>query len=213
MSRIVSKTIYQFDELSDRAKERARDWFRQHVFSDSNDWEHVYSDAEEMGKIIGIEIGQRSFETRGGGTGYEPKIYFSGFSSQGDGACFDGGYRYKKGALKAIKQAAPNDTELHRIAKALQEHQSRHFYQLVAKCKHSGHYYHSGCMDVEVHHYEDRYRDLGPTEGCVIQLMRDFADWIYKQLNNEYDYQNSDEQVDESIRANEYEFDEDGKRS
>lgn len=41
--------------------------------------------------------------------------------------------------------------------------------------------------------------------------MRAFADWIYRQLETEYDYQNSDEQVDESIIANEYEFTEEGK--
>lgn len=213
MSRIVSKTVYQFDELSDSAKERARDWYRQHVFSDNNDWDHVYEEAQNMGKILGIEISQRMYPTVGGGTGYEPRIYFSGFSSQGDGACFEGEYRYKKGALKEIKKAAPKDTELHRIAKALQEHQSRHFYRLVATCKQRGHYSHSGCMAVEVYDREDDYRDIGPTEDHIIQLMRDFADWIYKQLNNEYDYQNSDEQVDESIKANEYEFDEDGKRA
>jgi hypothetical protein len=41
--------------------------------------------------------------------------------------------------------------------------------------------------------------------------MRDFADWIYRQLESEYDYANSDESVDENILCNEYEFDENGK--
>jgi len=35
---------------------------------------------------------------------------------------------------------------------------------------------------------------------------------IYRELEAEYDYQNADEQVDDTIRANEYAFDEDGKR-
>jgi hypothetical protein len=43
--------------------------------------------------------------------------------------------------------------------------------------------------------------------------MRDFADWIYSQLEKEYEWQNADEQVDDTIRANAYEFDEDGARS
>ena len=46
----------------------------------------------------------------------------------------------------------------------------------------------------------------------VTQLMRDFANWIYKALELEYEWRNSDEQVDESILSNEYEFDEEGKR-
>lgn len=43
--------------------------------------------------------------------------------------------------------------------------------------------------------------------------MREFADWIYSRLEAEYEYQNADEQVDESIRINEYEFAEDGNRA
>jgi hypothetical protein len=53
---------------------------------------------------------------------------------------------------------------------------------------------------------------LGEDEDTLIELARDFMDWIYKQLEKEWDYQNSDEQVEESIRANEYEFLEDGVR-
>ena len=73
---------------------------------------------------------------------------------------------------------------------------------------HRGHYYHSGCMTVDVYDANDQYATVSVDEA-VTQLMRDFADWIYKQLETEYDYRMSDENVDESIR-NEYEFDEYG---
>ena len=46
----------------------------------------------------------------------------------------------------------------------------------------------------------------------LTKTLRAFADWIYLQLQNEYEYQNSDEQVAETIEANEYEFTVDGKR-
>ncbi len=36
--------------------------------------------------------------------------------------------------------------------------------------------------------------------------------WIYRQLEKEYEYQNSDECVDENILCNSYTFTEDGKR-
>ena len=42
-------------------------------------------------------------------------------------------------------------------------------------------------------------------------MLRSFADWIYRQLKEEYEYRMSDENVDESIRINEYEFDENGR--
>lgn len=207
----ITTTVYTFDELDERAKERARDWWRSSSFSDSNDWDHVYADAERIGSLMGIEISQRTFKTVGGGSGSEPCIFFSGFSSQGDGACFEGCYRYKKGGVKAVMSEAPTDKELARIVKALQDVQRRHFYALTASCKHRGYYQHSGCMHVEVEDDRYRYRDIGDAEDDIAQLMRDFADWIYKQLENEYEYQNSTEVVDEMLKANQYTFTEEGK--
>jgi hypothetical protein len=138
----------------------------------------------------------------------DPKIYYSGFWSQGDGACFEGTYNYKKGALKAC----PQDPELHRIIKGLQKVQKKHLYKLRAECTHRGHYNHSGCMQVEVYHSEDEYRSIGESEQDITDLLRSFADWIYKQLEEAYEWENADEQVDANIIANEYTFTEDGVR-
>lgn len=216
-------TVFQYDELSDKAKARARDWYAGLAFNDSCDWEFVFEDAVRMAEILGIEMRTRPVKLMGGGTRYDPCIYFSGFWSQGDGACFEGTYRYKPGAAAEIAKetgkgyewegkVGEGDTELIRIATQLQEVQRRHFYKLAAEMRHNGHYCHSGCMDVSVEHSEDRYRDIGEDEKSIRQLMRDFADWIYAQLRAEYDYQTSDEAVEESIRANEYTFDESGNR-
>lgn len=224
----VTHWLYQFDELSDAAKEKAREWYRS-VALDHGWWEFVYEDALRMAEILGIEIGKRTYRNNGGQSNGEPTIWFSGFSSQGDGACWEGSYRYAKGALKAIQEGAPagymqtvdgvekwvessGNIELHRIAKALQDVQARHFYKLTATSTHRGHYNHSGCMDIEVEHDDDRYRDIGDAEDEVKGALRDFADWIYRRLEEEHDWLLSDEQVEDSIRANEYTFDEDGNR-
>lgn len=208
-------TIYTFEELSDDAKEKAREWFRQYVFTDSNDWEHVYEDAATVGELIGIDLRQRRVETIGGSIRYEPAIFFSGFWSQGDGACFEGDYTYKKGALKALKAHIGGESEgdrtLLNIAERLQRLQRKNFYRLEARMKHSGHYYHSGCMSVDVSLKDvDHWPDDSEIE--LKTCMRDFADWIYRQLEKEQEYQSSDEQVDENIKINEYTFDEDGNR-
>ena len=148
----------------------------------------------------------------GGGTRYDPCIWFSGFASQGDGACFDGTYAYAKGAAKAIRAHAPEDKELHRIADELQSIQRRYFYRIEARTKHSGHYYHSGCMSVEAWNRDaSAYADCA-AEDDMRDALRSFADWIYRQLEREYDYLNSDYAVDESIIVNEYEFDVEGRR-
>lgn len=198
--RTVSKNVYQYNELSDSAKAKARDWFSQFVFSDSNDWEHVIEDAVTIGALIGITIA------------YD-KVQFSGFSSQGDGASFIGSYQYARGGVKAVSDYTGGDTKLVRIAQTLQDVQKKHFYRLVADCSVSGRYSHSGCMDVTVRDSSDDYRDIGEAEDIVTEALRSFADWIYSMLNKEYDYQMSDEAVAENIEANEYEFNEDGSKA
>lgn len=201
----TTRTLYKFDELSDDAKEKARAWYREAGASDQW-WDNVYEDAQTVAGFLGVALDHKHGRASRPG----PAIWFTGFDSQGDGACFEGSYRYAKDSVASIKAYAPQDAELYRIAKGLQDVQRPHFYKLIATAKHRGHYYHSGCMQVEVEHGDDLYRDIGDAEGDVIQLLRDFADWIYKQLEASYDYLNADATVDENIEANEYMFTEDG---
>lgn len=210
--RKVERLVYKFSELSDTAKKRARDWWRTCEAQDF-DTECIYEDAAACASILGIDLRQRSVKLMGGGTRQEPQIYYSGFSSQGDGACFEGRYQYEKAAAKKIRAHAPQDTELHRIADALRALQAPAFYRLGADMRHRGHYYHSGCMGVEVWigGAGDNFETTRDQDEELTQLMRDFADWIYKQLEAEYWYRMSDENVDENISINEYEFDESGK--
>src|SRR5690606_21575123 len=137
-------------------------------------------------------------------------IYFSGFSSQGDGACFEGYYSYKAGGLKAVEEYAPTDMELYGIVQGLQDIQRRYFYGLTANTKHRGYYYHSGCMAVSV--YQNDGMDDANIDGEreITDLLRQFADWIYSRLEDDYDYLMSDEGVRATIEANGYEFDEEG---
>lgn len=182
--------IYSFDELSESAKQKAIN-----CALESNDFEfeseYVIEDSKELAALFGLDI---------------EKIYYSGFCSQGDGACFEGRYKYKKGGLNAVKFYAPNDTELHDIVKELQKIQSKHFYKLVATTKQSGHYMHSGCMAVDVMLSDDQYRDIGESEDDITVALRNFADWIYNRLDREYDYINSDAVIIENIIESDYEF-------
>jgi len=135
MPRAITKYVYKFDELSESAKQKAIDDYRQDGID--YDWyDAVYEDARQIGEILGIKI---------------DNIYFSGFSNQGDGACFEGSYAYTKGNTKEIKDHAPQDEELHRIARELQKLQKKNFYSLSAKVKQSGHYSHEYCTEIEVY--------------------------------------------------------------
>jgi len=205
----ITKDIFKFDELSDDAKETAREWWRSCENADSFFSETVFEDASTIAELFGLDIRTRPVELMNGTVRHDPAIYYSGFSSQGDGACFEGDYRYKKGGLKAVKDYAPKDTDLHEIVKNLQDVQKANFYQLAASTKHSGHYYHSGCMTVNVERIDDKEMTVD-AEDDITQLLREFADWIYKRLETEYDYIMSDENVDENIIINEYDYDVDG---
>jgi hypothetical protein len=46
-------TLYEYDELpTERAKERARDWFREVTAGDCYEWEGVQEDAEMIGLVL-----------------------------------------------------------------------------------------------------------------------------------------------------------------
>lgn len=203
--RTIETKLYKFDELSESAKERAREWYREASAGDTPD--DTLNDAVNVGALMGIEIEQRHWTNSHGFKGSEPKISYCAGHVQGDGAAFAGSYRYRKGAAKAVLDYAPRDAELHRIALALQAIQARNFYQLTARI--------SEGRGLWVTVDAERYDDAAMTpdaEDAITETMRDFAHWIYEQILAEFDYQSSDEAVDESIEANEYEFDEQGHR-
>lgn len=194
MATVIETTVFSFDELDERAKERARGWFRAGAL-DHEWWDGVYEDAKRIGELTGVDIG---------------RIYFSGFCSQGDGARFEGSYSYRKGSVKAIAEYAPIDAELGRIVRELGDVQRRRFYSLSANIRLDGRYEHEGCTSIDV---SDRYGDLeGDDAETVRECLRDLMRWIYRTLEAEHDYLMADEQVDESIRSNEYTFTESGER-
>lgn len=198
----------QFNELNDKAKERARDWWRSIYEFDS---EYVIDDAATVADLFGLDIRMKVVRRADKTAHYEPSVYWTGFYSQGDGASFSGVYSYRKGGLKAVKDYAPQDTTLHNIVQRLQRVQARNFYGIRATISREGHYYHQFTMRFDISHHD--VRDIPPAdEEEFVDCMRDFAVWIYHHLRDEYEYDMSDEAVDESIIANEYEFDEEGKQ-
>lgn len=212
MPEIVQTTVYRLDELSDAAKEQARRWYHESGFD--NDWfEFVFDDFEQICAILGIELRTVPVRLYGGGTRQKPCIYFSGFWSQGDGACFEGDYRHAKGAARSIREHAPKDAELHRIADVLQAIQRRNFYQLRASIAHRDRYHHEYCMAITVERDSPTWQDMtADAEDLVIETLRDLARWLYRHLEREYEYQSSDTCVDEAIAANDFTFTGDGRR-
>jgi len=198
--RIKETHVYQFDELSEHAKERAREWMRQGTCDDSYWYESTLEDFTTIAGYLGYAV-------------KSDRVFFSGFSSQGDGACFEGTFRSEHLKLDQLIAYAPQDKELARIGKELagfiQDHP--HWYATI---KHSGRYSHKYETDFSCEELNSDDEDITEVkaEEEFIEISRDLMGWIYRQLEREYDYQMSDEQIDETIRANEYEFTESGTR-
>lgn len=196
----TTRKLFKFDELPEDTKEKAIDALRYSEVSEYGWWSSCYDDAKMIGALIGIEI---------------DGIYFSGFSSQGDGALFEGSYSYRRGWKKALKSHVGGDglQELLDIGNALQAIQRKYFYGISASTRQSGHYNHSGCMEVSCsfeEHNNSYWNDTCEAEDEVRDQLRLFADWIYSMLEKEHDYLTSDDCVKESIESNDYEFTENG---
>jgi hypothetical protein len=195
----VKVKVYSFDELSEEVKEKVLKKLYD-INVNHQWWDYIYDDVKTIGDLMGISI---------------DNIWHSGFCNQGDGACFEGVYSYEKGSVKKIKSYAPKDEELHKIANDLYQIQRRHFYQLSANVSHNGHYYHEYCTDIKVsgehpHFAMENFRPDEETEEAISDCLRDFMRWIYNQLEEEFFYRTSQEQIIETIETFDFKFKEDG---
>ncbi len=212
MSRTVETEVYLYAELSSSAKERARQLWVDAM--DSSDYaEYVVEDAGRIAELMGIESKRRPFKTMGGSTRYEPCVWWSLFS-QGSGASFEGRYRPKDGSYERVKAYAPQDEVLHGIAQAFDEAFKLGGEQMRCSISTRGNYSHSGTMQFEFDWCDDSVSEenFGAAQKLVIEACRNFADWIYRQIEKEYEYQSSEEAIAEAMEANEYTFTAEGKR-
>ena len=179
--REMNVTVYSFAELSEAAQERALNAFRP-VNVESNWWEDSYDTIRTAGKLIGLDIDRIYFDT---------DLY----------CVFNAHYRYVRGAAKAIQAEFPHATDLHDVARKLQDLQKRHFYSLSCNVSSQRDTNQYSCF-----RFGEDYEceDLG-------DIIDDFAHWARILLRDEYEYLTSDEAVKETIEANEYEFTEGGK--
>jgi hypothetical protein len=206
--RTIETTVYTFDELDECAKEKAREWYRS--TQDNSDFgiEHVIEDACNIGDLIGIDMRQtrRIIKYQGERPVASP-IYEYLPSVSWDlyhGAWFTSRYQYKKGSCKAVRKYAPMDTDLHDIADGLYQLQKSNWYGIWA---HTGESHRGNAMYVDVDYDPPNYQSLDrKTIDTVVYWIEQFANWIYSRIEAEYEYRNSDDVIDDSIRINEYEF-------
>jgi hypothetical protein len=214
--RTITKNLYSFDELSPEAKERAINDARQDEGRLGYEWwGGVYDCFKSDMKTHGIGV---------------DKIYFSGFWSQGDGACFTG---YIDLTTEQLLSALPDQLRKDLItfnAKCRLLGYSPLDISYRAKIEHSGHYYHSGTMriaspyNVEIQESDvdesplldemvmlrDAIDDRNEYDDLALEIARGHADDLYRLLEQEYEYLTSEEFIAESLSNHDYEYDENG---
>jgi len=186
-------------EQRERLLERHR-----YINVDHDQWyDSVYSDFTEDMREVGIWV---------------DRMYFRGFWSQGDGACFEGGFCSSGVYL---------------------DHHHKDQYPMIRKlmevggyigtnCKHTGWYYHENSTSFSTDHdtfyrlvecpteFQEKIVDawdgqledeVDAFEQDVTEQWRTYMQDLYSKLEAEHDYLTSDEAVWEAIVANELDED------
>ena len=183
----------KYQDLPEDRKEQIRNKHREAGLYDDW-WEYVYEDAKEIGKQFGLFIDD---------------VLFSGFWSQGDGACYKGSLRFKECDERDLPEEVREVYRtLHTVNSLLKIMDSDDY--LFVGIKTDGRYSHEYGMDFS--YYEDRSYEAEEVvdvhrEG-IEEALRDYARWIYRTLEKEYEYLTSDECIDEHLHDEEYDDEE-----
>jgi len=190
----------KWDQLTEANRERLLEKHRDYEVQ-WEWWDGVYEAFKEGMSAIGVHV---------------EKIYFSGFYSQGDGACFEGHVADWAKFLTALDK-----TEAAHVMTDLEGYTG-----VSLVWRHSGYHYHEYCThfgaDLAIDNPHDdaeqplRYvaweamygadGPLAPLEEKFIEFLRDKMRDLYRRLEEEYEHLTSDEVVTEYIL--EYEGDE-----
>ena len=226
-----TETTYKYQDLSDSAKETARQWYLEGM--DYEWWEGVYEMVIEDGKEKGFYINE---------------IFFSGFHSQGDGASWIG--QVDVGAW--LKANAPDSIGVSAlVALVNKDYIEKH----VRVSRSSSNYCHENTMDVAEVEPDGRFydsdwmdetelesetidgqgifdglslanvRDIVNTDEAnpyrlsnihkldedIEESCKDYARDIYQRLREEYEYLCSEEMMLDHFNCNDYQFTEEGR--
>jgi len=214
-----TETTYKYQDLSDSAKETARQWYLEGM--DYEWWEGVYEMVIEDGKEKGF---------------YIDKIFFSGFHSQGDGASWTG----QVDVRQWLEENCADSIGVSAWCQLIQEDIISKHIQVTQ----SGQYCHENTMRFgeivdDTNNFEDdytmqkdsifkgmtiatlfdiieaddtcSYKSTEQIEQAVAESCKDYARNIYHKLREEYEYLCSEEMMIDHFDCNDYQFTEEGR--
>lgn len=184
--RKTAVTVYKFNELADKVKEKVRDRYRKD-YPDTEWWCPIYEDVISKSKEYGITL-------------EDEDIQFTGFWSQGDGASFVSkeinNYKFAdKVGIKANKEVL-DTIELY-------------IDRTIVNYSHENSVHATAVYNDLPSKYENKAEELTDKLEEVKNML---CTELYNNLENYYDELTSDEYIDNEIMENDLEFLGDGTR-
>lgn len=205
--------VYSFDELSEKAKQKALE--NLYDINVDHDWcDFIYDDFKSICATIGVDADKK-------------EMFFSGFSHQGSGSCFYADIDLFK-LIEGIKNKeflnyAPNLEKDNRFNVSPCDVDKR-VLNLIGEgiidcsCSFVGRErsysvkvdYTFDWQDNKCVNYENIMRQSLKLEEWIEDIASELNSLLYSLLEKEYEYLTSEEAIIETIKSNEYEFDESG---
>jgi hypothetical protein len=182
-------TFLNYEDLPEEEQERLlkeRMHIAQAIFDDLQ--QDILDNCREVLEHVGIAVDD---------------IFYSGFWSQGDGACFTGTLTLEPTALEWVEKNYPTDSTLHANVEDILDCLAALPEEPAVYMTHHGHYYHYKSISFQweydtddetlnrwiAEHSED---ELSGLEESVQTSLRALMRWVYNVLESEYDWQTSE---------------------
>ena len=186
---------FKFNELAIDVQDKVIEKHRQFKSEyDDTFYEYVEEEWKEKLEKIGF---------------YLPKIYFSGFWSQGDGACFEA----SECDLQALIKHIDSDNEFRHLSKFIE---GGHLYCTIQSNSYSTHYSHEKTRYIALEFTLDQDRYSHVAELCnrlkeaLESLRYSLSKQLYSDLEEAYENEMSEETIKDEILVNEYTYLKDG---
>ncbi len=215
---LLQTSAYSLNELPKNVQTRVLEKYR--ALPVHEDWfQSTYEWADQAAQILGIAINRKRISKHFVDT--TPAIYFTGFASQGDGACFEGHFSSPGDSAQITRNIArfsPSDVDLLNIAKRIQHLLLCTDDQLTATLTHCGGS-HTYPMMIDVgaeltFETDDTITAISAPNSIETELrdvLHHFMNWIYRQLEQEFEHLTSDNQVFKAINCGGFLFTEFGE--
>ena len=181
----ITKTYLFFNELTKDQQTKVIENMRedQHYFFE-HEVDYILENFKELLDIIGFN---------------DIEIFYSGFCSQGDGACFTGFFDYPQDINEVLKQVKESHLDyileddkdiienFKKLPKEFYGQETESVYKIASRYQHEN--------------------TVRTDNEILTEVVRDLSRLIYRELESQWDYIHSDDYIEELINCNGYEFD------